>query len=125
MPEVTPETIEYAPAEDAESASYRRLNRIAAKVAIIFFVTSFTLFGFAYLTDKVITAKYHGIFRGMTPAQIDQHMWCFSRHPFAATSGKWPHSAGVSYEFLGLGELTNLTVYFKRNGTVEDVIPPE
>ena len=125
MSVVSPQTIEYAAAEDAESTRYHRLNRITVKVAFVFIVASFTLIGFAWGTDAIVTAKYHGIKSGMTLAQIDKHMWCFSRHPFAATVGMWPYPAGVSYEFLHLGKLTTITVLFKSDGTIEDVIPPQ
>lgn len=76
--------------------------------------------GLPMFIGTYVASRYQGVQIGMTQAEVDRHLWAFTRRPGQYNS-MLPGESAVAYHLFGLGE--QIKIIIDANGVVTSVIP--
>jgi hypothetical protein len=119
VPTAPPKTLDYA------SRDRRKTVRTAGRAIAILVCMSVLLLASPFLANEFAASRFAGVRRGMTRAEVDRHLWAFSRQ--TNTTYNWGIRGGgevvVSYRLLWFEKTGEIIVTFDADGTVSGMIP--
>jgi len=107
-------TLDYAPPEG------RIATRRETCLGVVVFLATLCVMGMPTFVDSYVASRHRSMREGMTPAEVDRHLWTFMSRPGYHHSMA-PGESAVAYELLGWGE--QIKVIVDPNGIVTSVIP--